>query len=247
MIARLAPSLLPKARALSTPPVSGETITMLSPLVVLLDMIQQYRGREEIVHRDVEEALDLTGMEIHRQDPVRPRPGDQIGDQFGGDRRPGRHLPVLPPIAVIGNYGRNPVRGGSADGVDHDQQFHQRDVDRRAGGLNDEDIHAAHIFVDLDAGFAVAEGRDMGFPEGYAQVLRDFLGEGHIRISGKYPDSFEHLDILQLINWLGREDSNLRMQDPNSCVLPLDDAPIPNQDERCRIHGSSAKIRDRNP
>ena len=26
-------------------------------------------------------------------------------------------------------------------------------------------------------------------------------------------------------NWLGREDSNLRMQEPKSCVLPLDDAP----------------------
>jgi hypothetical protein len=25
--------------------------------------------------------------------------------------------------------------------------------------------------------------------------------------------------------WLGREDSNLRMQEPKSCVLPLDDAP----------------------
>ena len=26
--------------------------------------------------------------------------------------------------------------------------------------------------------------------------------------------------------WLGREDSNLRMQVPKTCVLPLDDAPI---------------------
>ena len=25
--------------------------------------------------------------------------------------------------------------------------------------------------------------------------------------------------------WLGREDSNLRMQGPKPCVLPLDDAP----------------------
>jgi hypothetical protein len=27
------------------------------------------------------------------------------------------------------------------------------------------------------------------------------------------------------VYWLGREDSNLRMQEPKSCVLPLDDAP----------------------
>ncbi len=28
-----------------------------------------------------------------------------------------------------------------------------------------------------------------------------------------------------ILDWLGREDSNLRMQEPKSCVLPLDDAP----------------------
>ena len=28
------------------------------------------------------------------------------------------------------------------------------------------------------------------------------------------------------MEWLGREDSNLRMQESKSCVLPLDDAPL---------------------
>ena len=31
--------------------------------------------------------------------------------------------------------------------------------------------------------------------------------------------------MLVYKTWLGREDSNLRMQEPKSCVLPLDDAP----------------------
>ena len=41
---------------------------------------------EEIVGRDVEEALDLPGVKIDRQHPVRARGGDEIGDQLGRDR-----------------------------------------------------------------------------------------------------------------------------------------------------------------
>src|SRR5215475_6794357 len=34
------------------------------------------------------------------------------------------------------------------------------------------------------------------------------------------------------VRWLGREDSNLRMLEPKSSVLPLDDAPSPNSPPR---------------
>ena len=34
-------------------------------------------------------------------------------------------------------------------------------------------------------------------------------------------------DKISLDTWLGREDSNLRIQESKSCVLPLDDAPTP--------------------
>ncbi len=65
--------------------------------------------------------------------------------------------------------------------------------------------------------------------EGNPQILADLLGQRQICISGKNSYFFEHLKSFtsQTFNWLGREDSNLRMQDPNSCVLPLDDAPVP--------------------
>ena len=42
---------------------------------------------EEIVGRDVEEALDLAGMQIDGQHAVGARLGDQIGHQLGRDRR----------------------------------------------------------------------------------------------------------------------------------------------------------------
>jgi hypothetical protein len=45
--------------------------------------------------------------------------------------------------------------------------------------------------------------------------------------------------ILTNKMWLGREDSNLRMQEPESCVLPLDDAPegIPSINRQTDLSG----------
>ncbi|EKD34293.1 MAG: hypothetical protein ACD_75C02402G0001 [uncultured bacterium] len=80
-------------------------------MVIFLDVVQKNRSSEEIVHRDVEESLDLTGVEIHRQNAFGPGLGDEIGDELGGDRCARRHFPVLAGIPVIGDDGRDTVRG----------------------------------------------------------------------------------------------------------------------------------------
>jgi hypothetical protein len=48
--------------------------------VTRLDVGRHRRRGVEVVGRDVEEALDLPGVEIDRQHPVGPRLGDQVGD-----------------------------------------------------------------------------------------------------------------------------------------------------------------------
>lgn len=65
-------------------------------VVVLLDVARQDRNRIEIVGRDIEEALDLAGMEIEGEDAVGAGFGDEVGDQLGGDRGAGSGLAVLP-------------------------------------------------------------------------------------------------------------------------------------------------------
>ena len=51
-------------------------------------MSRTMTGRgEQVVGRDVEEALDLAGMEIERQHPVDAGMGDEVGHQLGRDRR----------------------------------------------------------------------------------------------------------------------------------------------------------------
>ena len=55
-----------------------------------------------MIDRDVKEALDLLGMEVHGQDPVGARPGDEVRHQFGRDGNPGLVLPVLSGVTIIG-------------------------------------------------------------------------------------------------------------------------------------------------
>ena len=52
------------ARARSTPPASGETMTRSGNLE-LADRLEQHRRGEQVVDRDVEEALDLRRVQVH--------------------------------------------------------------------------------------------------------------------------------------------------------------------------------------
>ncbi len=66
-------------------------------------------------------------------------------------------LAVLAGVAVVGQHGGDAGGAGPLEAVQHDQQFHQVLVDRRAGRLDDEDVAAAHVLLDADRDFAVGE------------------------------------------------------------------------------------------
>src|SRR3546814_7849556 len=71
-------------------------------LQMLLDVGGQHRRGHQVVVRDVEEALDLVGMQVQRQHAVGAGGSDQVGDQLGRDRRARAGLAVLAGIAEIG-------------------------------------------------------------------------------------------------------------------------------------------------
>ena len=148
-------------------------------------MVHKYGGAHQVVHRDVEEALDLVGVEVHGQHAVRPRPGDQVGHQLGGDGIPGLGLAVLPGVAEVGDHGGDPARAGPLQGVDHDQQLHQVVVHRGAGGLHHEHVGAADRLIDGDKVLAVGEGAGLGIAQGDAELLADALGQGLVGAAGK--------------------------------------------------------------
>ena len=120
-----------------------------------------------------------------RQDAVRAAGHEQIGDQLGRDRHAGLVLAVLPGVAVKGHDRGDPLRAGPPRRVDHDEQLHQVLVGRRRGRLDDVDVAAADILVDLDEGLAVGKRGDRRLAERHADVFGDFLGEGGVGVAGE--------------------------------------------------------------
>src|SRR5579884_1826711 len=138
-----------------------------------------------MIDRDIEKTLNLSGMKIDREDPVDPRYGDQVGDQLCGNRDPRLVLPVLSCITVIGDDGRDLLRRSALEGIDENQQLHNVVVDRLGGRLNDKNIAAADIFIDLDEDLSIAEGGDDRMAERNTQIVTDLFGEDRIRITRK--------------------------------------------------------------
>src|SRR5262249_13349933 len=68
----------------------------LREIEALLDVAYHHRRRVEVVGRDVEEALDLAGMQVERHDAIGASVRDQVGDELrrDGGARPG--FAVLP-------------------------------------------------------------------------------------------------------------------------------------------------------
>ena len=136
-------------------------------------MLVDHRGRIEMIHGNVEKALDLGRVQVHGQHAVGAGPGDQVGHQLGRDRHAAFVLAVLPGVAEIGNDGRDPIGARPLEALDHDQEFHQVLVDRRASGLEDEHVAAADVLVDLAGNLAVGKIAHHRSAQRQSQVFAD--------------------------------------------------------------------------
>ena len=67
--------------------------------VASAQMLEEHRQRVKMVHRDVEEALNLLRVQIDREHAVHPGGGDEVGHQLGGDGHAGTVLAVLASVA----------------------------------------------------------------------------------------------------------------------------------------------------
>ena len=61
----------------------------------------------QVIDGNVEEALDLGGVQVEGQDAVGAGHRQQVGHQLGGDRHAALVLAILPGVAVIGHDGRD--------------------------------------------------------------------------------------------------------------------------------------------
>ena len=138
-----------------------------------------------MVDGNVEEALDLLGVQVDRQDAVGAGGGEQVGDELGRDRHARLILTVLAGVTEERDYGSDAGGGSATQGVDHDQQLHDAIIGRRAGGLDDVDIAAADVLVDLHERLAVGETVDRSGAERNAEMFADFLGQRRIGVAGE--------------------------------------------------------------
>ena len=147
---------------------------------------------QQMIHGNVEEALNLGGVEIHGQHPVGAGGGEHIGHQLGGDGIPALGLPILAGIAKIGDYRGNPPGGGPAAGVDHDEQLHQIVVDGVAGGLDQAHVGTANGFLQRNGNLSVGKGFDVALAHFDAKLPADSLCESRVGVTA------ENLNVISV-------------------------------------------------
>ena len=93
----------------------------------------------QIVHGNVEEALDLRGMEVHGDDMVAPGRLQHIGNELGRYRSSALVFLILARIGEVRDDSSDAAGAGGLAGVDHDEKFHEPVVDvARGSRLQDE-------------------------------------------------------------------------------------------------------------
>ena len=180
--------------------VGGDDDHVLAHGTELLGVVVDEDGvAEEVIHGDIEEALDLVGVQVHRQHTVNARGDEHVGHELGGDGVAALGLAVLTGIAEVGHDGGDAAGGSAAAGVDHDQKLHQTVVDGLAGGLNEEHVAAAHGLVQGDGGLAVCEALDLALAELGADDLADVRCQFGVCVAGENLDVLtvrDHVDVL---------------------------------------------------
>ncbi len=154
--------------------------------------------RVKVIDGDLEKALNLRTVQVHRQDAVGPRRLDAIGADASPDRDP--RLVFLVPLGVgkIGNHRRDLSRAGAFERIDPEEQLDEVVVDRVIGPLNDEDVAAAHVFEHADENVALAEDVRLGRASSMLQAIADRPAQPLARTAG------EDLQLAVGIRLLGR-------------------------------------------
>ena len=111
------------------------------------EVAREERQRRHVVDGDREEALDLAGVQVHRQHAVGAGELEHVGDEARGDRLARLRLAVLARVREPRDDGGDALRRRELRRLDHQQQLHQVLVDGLAAGLHEEDVGAADRLV----------------------------------------------------------------------------------------------------
>ena len=114
-----------RSSPLGTSSVRTNDNTIPPPLDVLLDVRNHQRLRVQVVDRDVEKPLDLTGVQVHGNDMVAPGDGEHVGHQLRGDGGPRLVLLVHPCVRETRDHSGDPPRRCPLASGSEDEEFHE--------------------------------------------------------------------------------------------------------------------------
>ena len=166
---------------------------------IFLQVLLEHDGHAvEVIEWQVEEALDLSGVEVDRHDAIDAGRLDEVRDELRRDGRARGDLPVLARVAVVRDDRGDGGGGGTTERVRDDQQLHHVIVHGAARRLDHEGVHAADVLVDLDEGLAIAEALDLDLTERSLEVRGDVARELGVGVAGKEADLLEQARAASL-------------------------------------------------
>eukprot|EP00760_Papus_ankaliazontas_P022860 PhM_4_TR19051/c0_g1_i1/m.3011 len=176
-------------RALDTAGVGGDNDGLLRVEVPLVHNVLH----DLVVHREVvdgevlEEALDLTAVQVHRQHTVDTHGLDELCHGAGADGHAGLHFAVLAAVGVVRHHGGDALRARQSCGVDHQKELHEGRVDLNVAvgtcALDNENVVAADVLVDLHIDLSVGEVTDAARRDVHLQAQGDAGGEAWVGVA----------------------------------------------------------------
>ena len=137
------------------------------------NLFTQDRQGIQVVHREVEEALDLGGVQVQRDHTIGSGHFDRIGADTGSDGDPGFVLLVPLGIAKIGHNDRHRLGTGALQRINPEEKFHEIVISRKDGRLHEIHVAPTDIVFDPHEQIPLREAQHFPRPRLHVQVLAD--------------------------------------------------------------------------
>lgn len=151
-----------------------------------LNIIHQDRQRAKLVARDIEESLDLTGVQINRDVAVCAGGDNQIGDQACGDGHARLIFFVAAPVGIVWQNRRDPSRRGALERIEKNQELDEVAVNGRTQPLYQKNISPTDAALELYKDIFIREIVDVRFRKLETQMLANLECERTISPPAKY-------------------------------------------------------------
>ena len=168
--------------------------------VHIVVVVGKERQGRQMVHRNIEEALNLALVQVKRDDTVHAGALEQVGHQACGDGLAGAGLAVLAGVAVVRDDGGDAAGGGALGGIGGNEQLHEHVVHAAGHGLDEEHVGAADGRVVAGVDLAVRELLERDGREFHPQLGGDFLRERTVRGTREHTQALVHAQRLLQID-----------------------------------------------